>query len=77
MEASTSWGRDGIATVYRLRVVIATPRIELGGLAAGWVVIDATTSRPEVACRDRNAFKSPEHVGKTKSFCCGLEAAGF
>ena len=30
--ASASCGRDLIATVYRLRVAIATPRIELGDL---------------------------------------------
>jgi hypothetical protein len=30
MRVCQSCGRDVIATVYRLRVVIATPRIELG-----------------------------------------------
>jgi len=34
MRACASCGRDVIATLYRLRVVIATPRIELGDFRA-------------------------------------------
>jgi hypothetical protein len=60
MEACASWGRDVIATVYRLRVVIATPRIELSR-NAGLIEIcvpDAAAQAGDADCRFR---ASPIH----------------
>jgi hypothetical protein len=46
MGASASWARDVIATVYRLRVVIATPRIELNDFSCNADLIETCIGKP-------------------------------